>query len=283
MTTPFSGEPLTAPTYPSTLDEQLSALETDEWVLRFAESRHRLAATDPYRPLYHFSSPESYMNDPNGLCQWGRAIPHVLPVQADRRGPRPLGPHRQRRPRSLARHAPGAVPRRRARLLQWADARRVGSRDRDLPWDAVRERHRHRVRPAPDELAKAPPTTRSFPAPTKAPAPADTEYSIPASGKRTTATTLYPAPTRAETAAGTAWVSITSSARKTCPSGSTSAPCWKTPSSPSLERTAPFPTSGRLATTDTCCYCSATSAPVVTTSASTTTPRTASPLRLTDA
>ena len=70
VTTPFSGEPLTAPTYPSILDEQLRALETDEWVQRIAESRRRLAATDPYRPLFHFSSPESYMNDPNGLCQW---------------------------------------------------------------------------------------------------------------------------------------------------------------------------------------------------------------------
>ena len=70
MTTRFTGEPLTAPTYPSTLDEQLRALETDEWILRFAESRRRLAAVDPHRPLYHFSSPESYMNDPNGLCQW---------------------------------------------------------------------------------------------------------------------------------------------------------------------------------------------------------------------
>ena len=70
MTTRFTGQPLTAPTYPSSIDEQLSALESDEWVLRFAESRRRLAATDPYRPLYHFSSPESYMNDPNGLCQW---------------------------------------------------------------------------------------------------------------------------------------------------------------------------------------------------------------------
>ena len=37
-----------------------------------------------------------------------------------------------------------------------------------------------------------------------APAPADTGYSIPASGKRTTDTTPCPAPTRAETAAGTA-------------------------------------------------------------------------------
>ena len=63
-------QPLTAPTYPATLDEQLRALETDEWGLRFAESRRRLASVDPYRPLYHFSSPENYMNDPNGLCQW---------------------------------------------------------------------------------------------------------------------------------------------------------------------------------------------------------------------
>ena len=71
MTTRFTGQPLTAPIYPFTLDEQLRALDTDQWVLRFAESRRRLAAVDPHRPLYHFSSPESYMNDPNGLCQWG--------------------------------------------------------------------------------------------------------------------------------------------------------------------------------------------------------------------
>lgn len=56
-------------TYPGTLEEQLKALQTDEWVLRFLESRERLAA-DPYRPLYHFSPPENSMNDPNGLCQW---------------------------------------------------------------------------------------------------------------------------------------------------------------------------------------------------------------------
>jgi len=36
---------------------------------RFAESRRKLAA-DPFRPLYHFVSPESTMNDPNGLCFW---------------------------------------------------------------------------------------------------------------------------------------------------------------------------------------------------------------------
>jgi beta-fructofuranosidase len=36
---------------------------------RFAESRKKLA-TDPYRPIYHFVSPESSLNDPNGLCFW---------------------------------------------------------------------------------------------------------------------------------------------------------------------------------------------------------------------
>ena len=56
-------------TYPDDIDAQLAALESDEWVRRFAESRRRLAS-DPYRPRYHFSSPENYMNDPNGLCQW---------------------------------------------------------------------------------------------------------------------------------------------------------------------------------------------------------------------
>ena len=56
-------------TYPGTLEEQLKALQTDEGVLGFLESRERLAA-DPYRPLYHFSPPGNSMNDPNGLCQW---------------------------------------------------------------------------------------------------------------------------------------------------------------------------------------------------------------------
>jgi len=38
-------------------------------VERFHQSRQRLAS-DPYRPLYHFVSPESGLNDPNGLCFW---------------------------------------------------------------------------------------------------------------------------------------------------------------------------------------------------------------------
>ena len=56
-------------TYPGTLDEQLRALETDELLQEFRDSRERLAA-DPYRPLYHFSPPKDAMNDANGLCQW---------------------------------------------------------------------------------------------------------------------------------------------------------------------------------------------------------------------
>ena len=41
----------------------------DAELIRFAESRRTLSA-DPYRPLYHFVSPESTLNDPNGLCFW---------------------------------------------------------------------------------------------------------------------------------------------------------------------------------------------------------------------
>lgn len=63
-------EELRGKTYPDTLEEQRSALEVDEDLLKFRASRERLAA-DPYRPLYHFSPPENVMNDPNGLCPWG--------------------------------------------------------------------------------------------------------------------------------------------------------------------------------------------------------------------
>ena len=70
MTSSFSGKPLHGKVYPDTLTDQFHAVEVDETVRRFSESRERLADVDPYRPLYHFSSPENYMNDPNGLCQW---------------------------------------------------------------------------------------------------------------------------------------------------------------------------------------------------------------------
>ena len=69
------------------LDEQLQPIQSDTWVRRLTESRKRLAALDPYRPLYHFSSPENYMNDPNGLCQW-RGLYHLFyqfrPADVDR-------------------------------------------------------------------------------------------------------------------------------------------------------------------------------------------------------
>ncbi|MFP6568994.1 MAG: glycoside hydrolase family 32 protein [Dehalococcoidia bacterium] len=55
---------------PESLDAQFEALKDDATVLKYRASRARLAA-DPARPLYHFSPPENYMNDPNGICQWG--------------------------------------------------------------------------------------------------------------------------------------------------------------------------------------------------------------------
>lgn len=59
----------TTSTYPTDLDAQLATLTTDPIVQHLQASRERLAA-DPYRPLYHFSSPENLVNDPNGLCRW---------------------------------------------------------------------------------------------------------------------------------------------------------------------------------------------------------------------
>ena len=44
-------------------------LESNELIVRFSESRNN-SHQDPYRPNYHFVSPESTMNDPNGLCYW---------------------------------------------------------------------------------------------------------------------------------------------------------------------------------------------------------------------
>lgn len=55
--------------FSGTLAAQEEELKTNELVLRFEKSRQKLAA-DRYRPAYHFVSPESQMNDPNGLCFW---------------------------------------------------------------------------------------------------------------------------------------------------------------------------------------------------------------------
>ena len=55
--------------FSETLAEQQEELKTNELMLRFAKSR-KSQASDPYRPAYHFISPESMLNDPNGLCYW---------------------------------------------------------------------------------------------------------------------------------------------------------------------------------------------------------------------
>ena len=55
--------------FSQTLAEQEEELKTNALMLRFAKSRQKLAA-DPYRPAYHFASPESSMNDPNALVFW---------------------------------------------------------------------------------------------------------------------------------------------------------------------------------------------------------------------
>ena len=56
-------------TFANTLKEQEEQLKTNPLMLRFAESRKKMADY-PYRPIYHFVSPESTLNDPNGLCFW---------------------------------------------------------------------------------------------------------------------------------------------------------------------------------------------------------------------
>jgi len=55
--------------YAIPLEEQREQLKADGLMLRFAASRRHLS-TDSYRPRYHFVSPESTLNDPNGLCFW---------------------------------------------------------------------------------------------------------------------------------------------------------------------------------------------------------------------
>jgi beta-fructofuranosidase len=61
--------PVPQQTFSPNLAEQENELRSNVLMVRFAKSRKAMAK-DPYRPAYHFVSPESQMNDPNGLCFW---------------------------------------------------------------------------------------------------------------------------------------------------------------------------------------------------------------------
>lgn len=56
-------------TFATSIEEQEAQLKTNPIMLRFKESRQKFM-DDPFRPIYHFVSPENNMNDPNGLCYW---------------------------------------------------------------------------------------------------------------------------------------------------------------------------------------------------------------------
>lgn len=55
--------------FAETLKEQEAQLKTNPLLLRFYESRKKMAG-DPHRPIYHYVNPEGRLNDPNGLCFW---------------------------------------------------------------------------------------------------------------------------------------------------------------------------------------------------------------------
>jgi len=57
-------------TFADTLEEQEAQLKANPLILRFAESRRRLTEKDRFRTVYHFTSPESFNGDPNGLSFW---------------------------------------------------------------------------------------------------------------------------------------------------------------------------------------------------------------------
>lgn len=56
-------------TFSKTLPEQENELKNNALLKRFVASRKK-QSSDRYRPLYHFVSPESTLNDPNGLSFW---------------------------------------------------------------------------------------------------------------------------------------------------------------------------------------------------------------------
>lgn len=55
--------------YPESLLEQKEILKNDLLLRRFSESRKK-QLEDPHHPIYHFTSPEYKLNDPNGLSFW---------------------------------------------------------------------------------------------------------------------------------------------------------------------------------------------------------------------
>ena len=59
-------------TFGTTLEQQEEQLKNNPLMLRFQASRKKQAG-DRYRPLFHFVSPESTLNDPNGLSYWNGA------------------------------------------------------------------------------------------------------------------------------------------------------------------------------------------------------------------
>ena len=76
-------------TFADTLAAQEAQLRDNPLVRRMAASRQALAG-DPHRPQYHFVSPESRLNDPNGLCFWqGRW--HLFYQGFHRKTPGPTG------------------------------------------------------------------------------------------------------------------------------------------------------------------------------------------------
>ena len=69
MTEHDRASPVPRYTFAETLDDQEAQLGENPILRRMAASR-KAKASDPHRPLYHFVSPESNLNDPNGLCFW---------------------------------------------------------------------------------------------------------------------------------------------------------------------------------------------------------------------
>ncbi|MBM3859693.1 MAG: glycoside hydrolase family 32 protein [Verrucomicrobia bacterium] len=56
-------------TFANSLEEQKKQLAVNPMLERFRVSR-AIIRKDPHHPLYHFTSPENRLNDPNGLCFW---------------------------------------------------------------------------------------------------------------------------------------------------------------------------------------------------------------------